>query len=131
MDPATLPENRPEQALRCTNNSVLMITRRHLDIQDHGEPGNRLGKTWKSGIGEINATQATGEQPVVGNTEARVRKDLFTKLIGLSSLKPAVVENKSAGYMPEGLLLRPTVGNNGVGYRPEESTPLLYLRHRP
>ena len=27
VDPATLPENRPEQTLRCTNNSVLMITR--------------------------------------------------------------------------------------------------------
>ena len=127
MDPATLPENRPEQTLRCTNNSVLMITRQHLNIQDHGEPGNRLGKTTISSIGETTATQLAGQHPVVGNTEAKTRKVIpvvrnkgASHMSEESMLRPAV-GNNGAGYMPEKLLLRPTVGNNGVGYMPEES----------
>ena len=74
VDPATLPENRPEQTLRCTNNSVLMITRRHLNVQDQGVPGNRLGKVAKSSIGEAETiAQLAGQSLAVGNGETLVQ----------------------------------------------------------
>ena len=105
-----------------------MITIQHLNIQDHGEPGNRLGKTTNSGIGETTATQLAGQHPVVGSTELKTRKVLpvvgkkgANRMSDESTLRPAVVGNKGAGYMLEESRLRSTVGNNGVEYMPEGS----------
>ena len=63
VDPETLPDNRPVQALRCTQNSVLMVTRQHLHVQDQGVPGKRLDKIVKSGLGSANYNQGDQRPP--------------------------------------------------------------------
>jgi RNase H-like domain found in reverse transcriptase len=110
VDPATLPENRPEQTLRCTNNSVLMATRQHLEIQDQGEPGQQLGKTARSG----SASQLAWQNLAEGKGGARTA-------LNTHSLTPTT-SNSEAGKTRTGVGMGLAGDGVGLGALPLTST---------
>ncbi len=100
-----------------------MITRRHLNVQDQGVPGQRLGKAAKNSTGETgSASQWAGQIRAEGKGGARAA------LSTPQPLTPAI-GNNVVGKTREHLDAQPltsTTGNSGVGKTREQavlSTP--------